>query len=63
MVSLDHLSRGRIIIGIGFVNLPNAFFSFREERDPRAWAERFDAGLDIVSIMWSGEMVTYHWKY
>jgi len=63
MASLDHLSRGRVILGVGLGNPPEEFSSFGEESDPRARAERLDEGLDIVTALWSGEPVTYHGKH
>ena len=63
MASLDHLSRGRVIMGVGLGNPPEEFSSFGEESDPKARAERLDEGLDIVTALWSGEPVTHHGKH
>ena len=54
-VSLDHLSEGRLILGVGLGEPPEAEFAqFGEEADVRVRAAKLDEGLDILAGLWSG---------
>lgn len=63
MVSLDHLSDGRVILGVGLGNPPTEYSKFGE--DPRAHirAEKLDEGLDIITGLWSEESFSYDGKH
>jgi len=54
-VSLDHLSEGRLIlgVGIGFPADPE-FTAFGESGDARARGEMLDEGLEILQGLWTG---------
>jgi alkanesulfonate monooxygenase SsuD/methylene tetrahydromethanopterin reductase-like flavin-dependent oxidoreductase (luciferase family) len=53
-VSLDHLSAGRMTLGVGLGAPPKADFeAFGEVSDPRIRAERLDEGLAILDGLWS----------
>ena len=55
-VSLDHLSSGRIILGVGLGDPPNLEFAqFGEESDARIRAAKLDEGLEILTGLWSGK--------
>ncbi|MFW9794038.1 MAG: LLM class flavin-dependent oxidoreductase [Candidatus Thorarchaeota archaeon] len=55
-VSLDHLSKGRLILGLAIGAPPDVEFDyFGEESDTRIRAEMLEEGLDIVTGLWSGE--------
>jgi len=45
--SLDHLSGGRLILGVGIGTPPEEFARFGEEVDPRIRAEMLDEGLEV----------------
>lgn len=63
-ISLDHLSAGRLIIGVGLgdpVQWDYGFFG--EETDARKRAQRLDEGLDILNGLWSGEMFSYQGQH
>jgi alkanesulfonate monooxygenase SsuD/methylene tetrahydromethanopterin reductase-like flavin-dependent oxidoreductase (luciferase family) len=55
-VSLDHLSNGRLILGVG-IGAPTEyeFKPFGEPEDVRLLADKLDESLDILGGLWSGE--------
>ena len=54
--SLDHLSRGRLVLGVGIgTDHSREFSAFGEPDDDRTRAELLDEGLDIVTKLWAGE--------
>ena len=54
-VTLDHLSGGRLVVGVGLGINPEEFDRLGEERDPRRRATMLDEGLAVVTGLWSGE--------
>ena len=57
-VSLDHLSHGRLVLGVGIgTDHSREFSAFGEPSDVRTRAELLDEGLDIVTQLWTGEPV------
>jgi alkanesulfonate monooxygenase SsuD/methylene tetrahydromethanopterin reductase-like flavin-dependent oxidoreductase (luciferase family) len=58
-VTLDHLSDGRVILGVGAGDGREASFAAAgEPTAPRVLAERLDEGLSILADLWSGKPVT-----
>ena len=56
-VTLDHLSHGRLILGVGLGSDRNDEFErFGEVTDPRARARLLDEGLERLAGYWSGEL-------
>ena len=54
--TIDHLSRGRLTLGVGIGSPPEEEFGrFGEPTDTRVRAEMLEEGLDILRGMWSGE--------
>ena len=54
-VSLDHLSGGRLVLGVGLWGPPEREYeTFGEVSDPRLRAEKLDDGLDVLTGLWSG---------
>jgi alkanesulfonate monooxygenase SsuD/methylene tetrahydromethanopterin reductase-like flavin-dependent oxidoreductase (luciferase family) len=54
-VTLDHLSRGRLTLGVGLGSDRNGELEpFGEVVDPRERAELLDAGLERMSAFWDG---------
>jgi alkanesulfonate monooxygenase SsuD/methylene tetrahydromethanopterin reductase-like flavin-dependent oxidoreductase (luciferase family) len=55
-VSVDHLSRGRLVLGVGIgTDHSREFSAFGDPGDDRTRAEILDEGLDIITKLWAGE--------
>ena len=55
-VTLDHLSHGRLTLGVGLGSSNNGELEpFGEVVDPRQRAELLDQGLDRLTAFWGGE--------
>lgn len=55
-VSLDQLSEGRVVLGVGLGFPPAAEFeTFGEASDAKTRAEILDEALDIITGLWTGE--------
>lgn len=58
--SLDHLSNGRIVLGVGIGSPPDSEFeAFGENADARARGDLLDESLDVLLELWAGERVDY----
>jgi alkanesulfonate monooxygenase SsuD/methylene tetrahydromethanopterin reductase-like flavin-dependent oxidoreductase (luciferase family) len=60
-VTLDHLSRGRLVLGVGLgIDFWREFSSFPGEAgDDAQRAELLADGIEIITRLWSGEPTTY----
>jgi alkanesulfonate monooxygenase SsuD/methylene tetrahydromethanopterin reductase-like flavin-dependent oxidoreductase (luciferase family) len=60
-VTLDHLSSGRLVLGVGLgIDFWHEFDGFGEPAtDDRIRAELLDDGIEIITRLWSGERVSY----
>jgi alkanesulfonate monooxygenase SsuD/methylene tetrahydromethanopterin reductase-like flavin-dependent oxidoreductase (luciferase family) len=59
-VTLDLVSDGRLILGAGLGDKPEAEFQqFGHDPDPRTRAEQLDEGLAVLTQFWSGEPVHF----
>ena len=60
-VTLDHLSQGRLILGVGLGS--DSFFkeysTYGESPDDKLHGAMLDEGLDVLVRLWSGERVSY----
>jgi alkanesulfonate monooxygenase SsuD/methylene tetrahydromethanopterin reductase-like flavin-dependent oxidoreductase (luciferase family) len=63
-VSLDHLSMGRLILGVGLGDLSDpGFAAVGEFTDRRVQAELLDESLELLERLWTGREVTYEGKH
>src|SRR5829696_4302998 len=59
-VTLDHLSNGRFILGVGIGSERGHEFScFGESPDDKLHGAMLDEGLDVLTGLWSGEPFSY----
>ena len=62
-VSLDHLSHGRLILGVGSGGDPVEFDDLGEASDPKIRAAMLEEGLEVLINLWSGETFTFEGSY
>jgi alkanesulfonate monooxygenase SsuD/methylene tetrahydromethanopterin reductase-like flavin-dependent oxidoreductase (luciferase family) len=59
-VTLDRLSRGRLVFGAGLGSRVEEFTAFGEPGDAKERAARLDESLEMLAALWTGEPVTFH---
>jgi natural product biosynthesis luciferase-like monooxygenase protein len=59
--TLDILSRGRIVVGLGRGNRPQEFLGHGVNQDESR--TRMEEGLDVLRQAWTQERVTYHGRH
>ncbi|GHO70022.1 luciferase-like protein [Ktedonobacter sp. SOSP1-52] len=63
-VTLDHLSGGRLILGVGLgTNYYGEYHDFGENTDVKVHGEMLDEGLAILLRLWSGEQFSYEGQH
>jgi len=63
-VTLDRLSGGRLVLGVGLGEpAADEFGSFGEPTDPRVRAAMLDEGLEVLTRLWSGETVSFSGRH
>jgi alkanesulfonate monooxygenase SsuD/methylene tetrahydromethanopterin reductase-like flavin-dependent oxidoreductase (luciferase family) len=65
IVALDHLSRGRVVLGVG-LGLDGSgaeFTRFGEDADVKQRAERYDEALELLQRMLTGEPFSHAGNY
>lgn len=64
IATLDRLSGGRMILGVGLgAPVENEYARFGEPTDSRVLAGMLDEGLEVITLLWTGEPVTFHGTY
>jgi probable F420-dependent oxidoreductase len=62
--SLDHLSGGRLVLGVGLGSPPDAeFAAFGESPDPRVRGEKLDESLAILDGLWRGQPFSFEGEH
>ncbi|MFC8848836.1 MULTISPECIES: LLM class flavin-dependent oxidoreductase [unclassified Micromonospora] len=59
--TLDHLSGGRVVLGVGAGYRDNEFAAFGIDPDTRF--RRFDESLRLIRALWTGEPVTHEGEF
>ncbi len=63
-VTLDHLSNGRLILGVGLGDSrDHSFTDLGEETDAKRRVEMLDEALDVIAGLWSGRKFSYQGKH
>ena len=62
-VTLDRLSGGRLILGVGIGGGPAENAAFDEPREAKELGQRLDEGLEVLTGLWSGETFSYAGRY
>lgn len=57
--SLDRLSGGRVVLGVGSGEGPVEWDDFGEQTEARARGEMLDEALELITRLWSGEVVNH----
>lgn len=63
LLTIDQLSKGRLIAGIGLGFNKNEFSLFGEDEDAKIRAEKLDESLDILTGLLSGQKVNFKGKH
>ncbi|TET62485.1 LLM class flavin-dependent oxidoreductase [Candidatus Bathyarchaeota archaeon] len=62
LVTLDHLSNGHAVLGVGLGGDARDYTAFGEKFEYKLLADKLDEALDVITGLWSGEAFTYHGK-
>jgi alkanesulfonate monooxygenase SsuD/methylene tetrahydromethanopterin reductase-like flavin-dependent oxidoreductase (luciferase family) len=69
LVTLDHLSNGRMIFGIGLgdpneaMDMDLSFAGFGEVRNRKQRAQMLDEGIEIITRLWQGEPFSFDGEF
>src|SRR6266508_2677574 len=64
LTTLDTLTQGRVVFGVGLgAPVDDEFGSFGEPTDLKVLARRLDEGLEALSLLLSGNPVSYHGEH
>lgn len=69
LVTLDHLSNGRMILGVGLGDsgeapgMVSSFANFSEILEPKQRARMLDEGIEIITHIWSGQLFSFDGEF
>jgi len=63
LVTLDHLSGGRVVLGVGTGGNVAEFDRLGEAGDAVQRGQMLDEALEVLAALWSAEPVTYHGQH
>lgn len=65
VTTLDHLSQGRLIVGVGIGgdHWFHEFSTFGDTANDKTHAAMLDEGLDVLAGLWSGQPFSYEGQY
>ena len=63
VATLDHLSNGRAVLGVGLGGDEADYVRFGEDFDPKVRAEKLDEALGVITDLWSGEVVRHRGRH
>jgi len=59
-VSVDRLSVGRMVLGVGLGSPAEEYTAFHESADPHVRSAKLDEALEVLTGLWSGEPFDHH---
>lgn len=62
-VTLDRLSEGRLVLGVGLGEPPTEYTALGRSADRRELAARLDESLDVLAGLWTGEPFSHRGSY
>jgi alkanesulfonate monooxygenase SsuD/methylene tetrahydromethanopterin reductase-like flavin-dependent oxidoreductase (luciferase family) len=62
-VTLDHLSNGRLVVGVGTGGGDDEWAHFGEETNHKARGDMLDEALEVITGLWSGETYSHTGRY
>lgn len=63
LASLDILSAGRLVVGVGLGDGGAVFERFGASGESRVRAEKLDESLEIITRLWTGERLLHHGRH
>lgn len=63
LATLDQLTNGKAVLGVGLGGLELEYTPFGEEFDYKMLAKKTDEALEVITGLWSGEQFTYNGKH
>jgi alkanesulfonate monooxygenase SsuD/methylene tetrahydromethanopterin reductase-like flavin-dependent oxidoreductase (luciferase family) len=63
VATVDHLSHGRAVLGVGLGGYDRDYTAFGEEFNYSLLAEMADEALEVITGLWSGESLTHRGKH
>lgn len=59
VATLDRLSGGRVVLGVGAGGVPAEFTAFGEPDHTRVRADKLDEALEVIAALWEGQQVSH----